>query len=139
MERMVNSCEHASALKLDKVVVRGALGRKILRQLPPLATSGEHVQNAVDERAARDVTLRRQKRLNQRILLIGQVALIPKSLALIASTVLGRPHAGPRRIDVHGATESQAILQTQENSGRALRFIQATPARGGRLSPQSGG
>src|SRR5215468_419726 len=43
---------HASALKLDKVVVRRALGRKILRQLTPLATGGEHVQNAVDERAA---------------------------------------------------------------------------------------
>src|SRR5262252_1977191 len=61
-----------------------------------------------------------RKTLNQRILLIGQIALIPKSLALTASAVLGRPHAGPRRIDVHGATESQAILPTQENSGRAL-------------------
>src|SRR5215467_7790188 len=47
MEHMVNSCEHAGALKLDKVVVRRALWRKILGQLPPLATGGEHVQNAI--------------------------------------------------------------------------------------------
>jgi hypothetical protein len=33
---MMNSCEGAGAQKLDIVVVRRALGRKVLGQLPPL-------------------------------------------------------------------------------------------------------
>jgi hypothetical protein len=113
--------QYPFALKLDKVVVRGALGWKILGQLPPLATRGQHVENAVEERAAGHAALRWQKRLYQCILLIGQIALIAQTLALVASAVLGRPHGRPRRIDAHGGTESQPIPRTQENSGRALR------------------
>jgi hypothetical protein len=49
-----------------------------------------------------------KKLLNQRILLVGQIALIA-------------------RIDARGGTESETILPTQENSGRALslRFLAA--------------
>src|SRR5262249_33430054 len=62
----------------------------------------------------------RKKLLYQRILLVGQIALIAQTPALVAPTVLLRPHAPSSRIDAHGGTESQAILPTQENSGRAL-------------------
>jgi FMN phosphatase YigB (HAD superfamily) len=42
---VVYSCEHAGALKFDKVVVRRALGRKILWQLQPLeARMGDRVE-----------------------------------------------------------------------------------------------
>src|SRR5262249_19486493 len=60
----------------------------------------------------------RKKVLYQRIL--GQIALIAQAPALVAPTILLRPHAPSPRIDAHGGTESQAILPTQENSGRAL-------------------
>src|SRR5262249_7850488 len=63
----------------------------------------------------------RKKLLYQRILLVGQIALIAQAPALVAPTILLRPHAPSPRIDAHGGTESQAILPTQENSGRALR------------------
>jgi hypothetical protein len=48
---MMNAYEYAAALELNIVVVRRALGRKVLGQLSPLAAGSEHVENAVDERA----------------------------------------------------------------------------------------
>src|SRR5262245_46645750 len=126
--------QYAGALKLDKVVVCGALGWEILGQLPPLATGGEYVENAVNERAAGHATLRREEVLYQRILLVRQIALIAQTLALIASAIFRRPHVAPGRIDAHGGTESQPIPPTQENSGRALSLQVSRMRRGEKIA-----
>src|SRR5262249_35704068 len=120
---MMDLCEHTGAMQLDKIVMRRAFGRKVLGQLSPLAPGGKYVEYAVDEGAPGNAAFGRKKLLYQRILLVGQIALIAQTPALVAPTVLLRPHAPSSRIDAHGGTESQAILPTQENSGRALRCL----------------
>src|SRR5215470_18119558 len=117
---MMDLCKHTGAMQLDKIVMRRAFGRKVLGQLSPLAPGGKYVEYAVDEGAPRNAAFGRKKLLYQRILLVGQIALITQTSALVAPTVLLSPHAPSPRIDAHGGTESQPILMTQENSGRAL-------------------
>ena len=63
--------------------------------------------------------------LGRSVLIVEDEPLIALELhdatpALVAPTIFLRPHAPSPRIDAHGGTESQAILPTQENSGRAL-------------------
>ena len=60
----MNSCEGAGAQKLDIVVVRRALGRKVLGQLPPLAAGRQQVENAIDERAPGYAALWREERFD---------------------------------------------------------------------------
>ena len=107
--------ENACALQFDKVVVRRALGWKILGKLPPLAAGGKHIENGVDEGAATHTALWRQERLDQRILLVGKVALIAQALALAASTVLGRPHGCPRESTRTGAQNHKGLHRPMKN------------------------
>src|SRR5271169_5091525 len=109
--------ENARALLLDEVVVRRALGGKVLGQLPPLAARGKNIQDAIDEGAARHTTLWRQERLDQRKFRVGQVTLIAQSLALVASTVLGRPHGCPRESTRTGAQNHKRLHRLKKIPG----------------------
>jgi hypothetical protein len=100
--------ENACALQLDKVVVRRALGWKILGKLPPLAAGGKHIENGVDEGAATHTALWRQERLDQRILLVGKVALIAQALALVDRRARGH------RI-IRDSTDSRKIRAGSKN------------------------
>jgi len=53
-------------LASDEVVVHRALGRKILRQLAPLAAGRQHIEDGVQDLAPAGVALRRKVRLDQR-------------------------------------------------------------------------
>jgi hypothetical protein len=73
-------------------------------------------------RERRDPAFRWREWLNQHILLIGQVALIAQSLAP-RSAPSSRPSTWlPPRIDTHGATESQAILDANDFNGYFKRL-----------------
>src|SRR5215813_369285 len=116
---MMDLRKHTCAVEFDEIVVCRAFGWKIFRQLAPLAARGQHVQHAVDERAAADAALRRQEPLDESVLLVSQIARILETVALTENPVLDRPHARPAN-HAHGRTESQPIPVTQENSGRSL-------------------
>src|SRR5262249_9388962 len=93
---MMDLRKHTCAVEFDEIVVCRAFGWKIFRQLAPLAARGQHVQHAVDERAAADAALRRQEPLDESVLLVSQIARILETGALIENPVLDRPHARPR-------------------------------------------
>ena len=105
--------------------MRCALGREILGQLPPLATGSKHVQNTVDERAPGYATLWREERLYQRILVIGQIALLAQTLALVASAVLGRPHGGPGESTRTGAQNHNRFCRLKKIPDGLLDPLQA--------------
>ena len=76
--------------------------RQVFRDRTPLAAGTEHVHQPVDDLAdvyrplvAAALGGRDQGR-NERPLLIGQIAGIAQILAIVATTVLVRPHARPR-------------------------------------------
>src|SRR6185312_5129190 len=103
-----------------KIAMHGAARRQILRQGPPLTGGAENVENAVQHVPDHDLSLtpatfrRRDQRLNQAPLSLGQVTGIAQTLAFVLGAVLGRPHEAP------GASvpriESQAIRAGQAPS-----------------------
>ena len=127
MECVVQPRERAVRLPLDEVAMDRRLGRKILGQLPPLATRREHVQDAVEDTAPvcggvpSPDTRRWQIRLDQCPFLVGHIGRITLPLTLVLRPVFDRPHASPLRISSPGATESQQIHRAQHFSGRTLR------------------
>ena len=97
IERMVDAQQRAVALPFDEVVVHGALGRQIPRQLAPLAAGRQHVEDGVQDLAPAFVALRRQVRLDQRPLRVRHIARIACRSTLVVAPVLCRPHASPRK------------------------------------------
>ena len=127
IKRIVHAREHAIAIPADHVIMHDALGGEILRQLAPLASSRQHVENCVQQEARIGNPMtprrlrRRHQRRDQRPLLVRQIARITAVLALVGRSVIVRPHSAPPANHAHGQTESQLILGNQQISGRALR------------------
>jgi len=105
IERMMDAGQRAVALPFDEVVVHRALGRQVLRQLAPLATGRQHVEDGVQDLAPTSVALRRQVRFDQRPFLVRHIARITRRAALVVAPVLRRPHASPPANHLVGATE----------------------------------
>src|ERR1700761_919422 len=115
---MVQPVERAVVLPATKVVIDRAARRQVLRDRPPLTAGAEHIHQAVDHLALVHCALvaaalgPRDLRFDQPPFFVGQIARIPQSAAVVASTVLNSPHstAAPR-IDP-AAMESQPTLGT---------------------------
>src|SRR5439155_11528134 len=110
-----------------QVPMRGALGRKVLRQSLPLATRPQHVEYRVEDfsdvhRALATATLgRRNQRRNQRPFLVRQIAVVAQSDPACSQSMLRFPHWRPSsRESLCQIRESQPTLQTQQLLGSAL-------------------
>ena len=93
--------EHAVAAPFPEVVVNCGVRRKILRQLPPLAAGAIDVADGVENlahvgRAAASArTRRREHRLDDRPLLVAQIAWIASAARLVLLAVIVGPHGSP--------------------------------------------
>ena len=98
--------------------------RQVLRDRTPLAAGAEHVHQPVDDLADVDRALvaaalgGRDQGRNERPLFIGEIAGIAQILAIVATTVLVRPHARGPESDRY--LESQPTHETQYVPGQTL-------------------
>src|SRR6266849_3415769 len=126
VERVMNAIQHAIALPPNEVVMDRAARRKILRQVAPLTAGAQDVHDAVHHRAHVLLALaaarlrRRHERLDQRPLVIRQVARIAQMITIVSRTVLVRPHRRPPPRIRTASLESQPIPQIQQVLGRTL-------------------
>ena len=88
---------------LEEIPINRAARRKILRQVAPLASRAQHVQDGVERlphvrRApATSAPRRRNERLDARPLLVRQVARVAQMVSLVPSSVVLRPHRRPHK------------------------------------------
>jgi hypothetical protein len=86
---MVQPPERAVPGPKGEIVVHRALGRQVFRQGPPLAAGRQHIEDPVQHLADLDGALtatalgRRDEGLDQRPLLIGEIARVPQAMALM--------------------------------------------------------
>ena len=85
-----------------EVIMHGAPGWQVFGKIAPLAAGAQNVHHAVDHLAHVDAPFAaaplggRDKRLDMRPFLIGQVAWIAQLVAVVAGAVFGSPHGAPR-------------------------------------------
>jgi hypothetical protein len=97
----MDAIKHAVAAPFPEVVVNRGVRRKILRQLPPLAAGAIDVANGVENlahvgRAAASARTRRgEHRLDDRPLLVADVARIATAARLVRLAVIVGPHGSP--------------------------------------------
>ena len=109
----------------QEVAVDRAARRQILWQRSPLAARAENVHEPVEDRADVDRALvaaafgRWNERLDQRPLLVRQIARVALLATVISTAVLRRPHPGLLRISAQ-TMESQLIHPTQHVRGWTL-------------------
>src|SRR5271168_3210000 len=127
VERVMNAIQHAIALPPNEVVMDRAARWKILRQVAPLAAGAQDVHDAVHHRAhvhrplASARLRRRNKRFDQRPLVIRQIARIAQMITIVFGSVLVSPHRQPPPGIRTASLESQPILLIQQVLGRTLR------------------
>src|SRR5262249_10215874 len=101
-ERLMNTIEHAIARPFPEVIIDRAMWRKILWQLPPLATRAIDIANCVEPLAHACVALasarasRRDHRLDDSPLLVGHITRITFTPRLVRLALFLRPHGSPR-------------------------------------------
>ena len=94
----MDAIEHAVAAPFPEVVVDRGMRRKILRQLPPLAAGAIDVANGVEDlahvsRAAASTRARwREHRLDDRPLLVADIARIATAARLVRFAMIVGPH-----------------------------------------------
>src|ERR1700712_2116645 len=99
IKRVVDAIERAVVGPAAEVVVHRAARRQILRQRSPLAAGAQEVHQTVDNSALVDRALVAaafggwDQRLDPVPLIVGQVAGITQLAAVVATSVLVRPHA----------------------------------------------
>jgi hypothetical protein len=135
----MNPIEHAIARPFPEVIIDRAMWRKILWQLPPLATRAIDIANCVEHVAHVCAALasarasRRDHRLDDSPLIVGYITRITFTPRLVRLAVFLRPHGSPRcpRIGFRLPwTESQEILTVQELSKQALSAHSAREVHG---------
>ena len=137
VERVVDPLQSAVPLPAAEIAMHRAAGRQVLRDRAPLTAGGEHVHDAVDDRALVDLASasamlgRRDQRCDQHPFRVGQVARIAQVIAVVATAILNGPHAGIREaIMPHSASRSRPGLKRQtanhwKNSGPSRTDTQA--------------
>lgn len=106
-----------------QIAVHRAARRQVLGQMPPLAARLQHVQHAVQHRPKIDAAVpptaprRRDERLDEPPFFVAQVARVAQTAAIMALSVLRRPHP---HLHPGGDFESQPIHPIQLLLGRAL-------------------
>src|ERR1700712_1912196 len=99
IKRVVDAIERAVVGPAAEIVVHRAARRQILRQRSPLAAGAQDVHQTVDNSALVDRALVAaafggwDQRLDPVPLVVGQVAGITQLAAVVATSVLVRPHA----------------------------------------------
>ena len=110
---MMDAGQRPVILPALKVTVQRTPGRKILRDIAPLATGAQYIHEAVDHfpdidlPAAPAVFGRRNLWLNVRPFLVSQVTRVAKLVPVVPGAVLWSPHAAPR--------ESVAAIESRES------------------------
>src|SRR5713226_7183032 len=128
----MNAIQHTIALPPNEVVVDRAVGRKILRDIAPLATSTQTVHDPVDDLAHVCPALapaglgRWNQRFNILPLLVREVARVPQMISIVSRPVLKRPHQQPRPPNHSSSFESQMTQSNQEVLKRTLSLPDST-------------
>jgi|KBSMisStandDraft_5_1062788.scaffolds.fasta_scaffold951907_1 hypothetical protein len=97
----MDAIKHAVAAPFPKVAVDRCVRRKVLGQLPPLATGAIDIANGVENlahvghTAAPARTRRREHRLDERPLLVADVARIATAARLMGVAMIVGPHGSP--------------------------------------------
>src|SRR5205085_12077557 len=98
VERVMNAIQSAVPTPQVEIVEQRATRRQILRNRPPLASRAQNIHDPVHHLTNVNPTLvpspfdRWNHRLHMRPLIVSQIAGIPQSAAVVAPTVLRRPH-----------------------------------------------
>ena len=93
--------DHAVAAPFPKVAVDRCVRRKVLRQLPPLAAGAIDVANGVENlahvghAATTARARRREHRLDDRPLLVADIARIATAARLMGVAMIVGPHGSP--------------------------------------------
>ncbi len=101
VQLMIDAVQRAVPVPEAEVIMHGASGRQVFRQRTPLAAGAQYVHHGVEHLAHVDAPLAaaplggRNKRLDMRPFLVGQVAGIAHLIAVVAGTVFGGPHGAP--------------------------------------------
>ena len=98
----MNTIEHAVARPFPEIIIDRAMWRKILWQLPPLATRAIYIADRVEHLAHVRLALaparagRWDHRLDDSPLLVGHITRITSLLRLVLFALFVRPHGSPR-------------------------------------------
>ena len=110
-----------------------AFRRQILRDVPPLATGAEHIQQAVDQLALILLPLAaaalggRYQRRDHRPFVVGQITRISQIAAVMTGAGFGRPHGG---LD----DQCEAWTHTSIEPRKGIQMNRKPPGRTLRLS-----
>jgi len=97
----MDAIKHAVAAPFPKVAVDRCVRRKVLGQLPPLATGAIDIANGVENlahvghTAAPARTRRRQHRLDDCPLLVRKIAWIATAVRFVRLAMIVGPHGSP--------------------------------------------
>ena len=97
----MNAIKHTVSRPVPEIAIDRGGGRKILRQLPPLAARAIDVASGIEDLAhirfafAPAAFLWRNHRLDDRPLGVAAITRIPAAARLVHLTLLLRPHGGP--------------------------------------------
>ena len=129
----MDAIQRAIPVPQAEVIMHGASGRQVLGKVAPLAAGTQNIHHAIDHRADTDAPFaatslgRRNKRLDQRPFLIGQVARIAQLVAVVAGAVLGSLHGAPhetirsRQGNHNRFRNSRAPRTTDSSDSQSLR------------------
>src|SRR5208283_4753078 len=101
VEPVMDTIQCAVQAPVAEITIHRAARRKILRQIAPLASRTQQVQDGVERLPhvrlafAASPPRRRNERLDKRPLLIRQVARISQMITLVPGSILVRPHRRP--------------------------------------------
>src|SRR5215472_12514348 len=128
---MMDALQRAVPIPQHEVGMRRALWRQILRQRLPLAPRREHVEDRVQNLANIHLAPpaaalgRRDRRLDQRPLGIGQITRVTQATPVSGAAMLRLPHWAPLAKMRVPDKESQPIPMTQQLLGSAFRSSSA--------------
>ncbi len=126
IELVMNALQRSIPIPQHEIVMDRTLGWQVLGQGAPLAARPQHVENAVEHLTHVHIppppatASRRNFRLDQRPLAVGEVACIAKTVTLCRRAVLRCPHGCSHGANQLWRSESQPTLQTQQVLGSAL-------------------
>src|SRR6201981_3315931 len=98
VKRVMNAIQHPIPMPPNEIIVHRAARRKIFRKVAPLATGAQDIHYAVHDRthvsaALAAARLRRWKEwLDNRPLVVRQIARVPQVITIVFRSVLMRPH-----------------------------------------------
>src|SRR3954451_11121661 len=141
IERVVNAPERAVVVPSVEVVVQGAARRQVLGDRGPLAARAQDVHEAVGHLAQVDRPLvpaalgGRDQRGDQRPFRVGQVTWVAQLAAIVATTVLTRPHQRlpPDQAAANGSTTESKHSRCSRMDTKRADYVLALKGNQGAL------